>query len=293
MTGPSNARQQRGGRRFYVWGRGERYWSVTTILSALPKDALKWWAARTVADFAVERTKTWFTMKPDEAKDWLRTEPLRFTRGKANLGSALHEIIEARTLGRPTYSSILDDEDPVVRAEARSSIGHFLEWLDAMKPRFVATEASVYNRSQRYAGTLDAILELDLDVVELFGLPWDPPADGRPFVRLLVDWKTGRGVYSETALQLAAYANAEFLGLPNGQEAPLPEIDGTAVLHVRPEGCGFVPVDALDPEVFRSFLFVREVFRWLETKAKEVLGTPITFKATAPEPSPTEGAPSS
>lgn len=281
---PRGSTTSRSGSRFYTWGRGERYWSVTTILTALPKDALKWWAARVVAEFAFDRSKTWFTMTRDEAVAWLKSEPLRFTNERANIGSAIHEAAEAWVLRRPMKGDFGDEE--------RAAIGHFVGWVELLGVKFLATEFQVYNRSQKYAGTADAIVEIPYDALVTLAhgnpalVPW-VPREGRSVVTLLIDYKSGgdveegKGVYPEVALQLAAYAKAEFVGLPNGAEQPLPELDGCAVLHVQAKGWRFVPVDALRPEVFTSFLYVREVFRWREELSKEVLGTAL-------EPPPAE-----
>ncbi len=271
---PAQRQNTGGGRRFYIWGRGERYWSVTTILKALPKDALKWWAAGRVAEFAYDRSKTWFTMNRAEAIDWLKREPLRFSEDRADVGKAIHAAAEAWVLKKPLRGDFLEEE--------QKAIGHFLDFVDRLKPRFILTEASVFHRRQKYAGTLDAI-------------PWDP--GDRDFVRLLVDYKTGgdieedKGVYPEVALQLAAYGRAEFIGAPNGAEVPLPEVDGAAVLHVQAGGWRLVPVDALRDDVFKAFLYVREVFRWLEVTSKDVLGTPLEPPARAiPAPAAAESA---
>lgn len=275
---PAQRHTNAGGRRFYVWGRGERYWSVTTILQALPKDALKFWAARTVAEFAYDRSKTWFTMDRAEAIDWLKREPLRFTGGRADLGTAIHAAAEAFVLKKPLRGDFGDEE--------RAAVGHFLDFVDVLRPSFVLTEASVFHRRQKYAGTLDAIAEIPYGLLlDLAGgnphlIPWEP-RDDRDFVRLLIDYKTGgdveggKGVYPEVALQLAAYGRAEFVGAPNGTELELPALDGAAVLHVQAGGWRLVPVDALREEVFRTFLYVREVFRWIEVISKDVLGTPL------------------
>lgn len=251
---------------------------MTTILKALPKDALKWWAARTVAEFAYDRSKTWFTMDRDEAIDWLKREPLRFTNDRADIGSAIHAAAEGYVLKQPLRGDFGEEE--------RKAIGYFLEFVDALRPRWLLSEASVFSRSQKYAGTLDAVVEIKYErLLELAGgnphvLPWDRPEDDRP-LRLLCDYKSGgdvaegKGVYPEVALQLVAYARAEFVGMPNGQEVPMIEVDGAFVLHVNASGWRIVPVDALRDDVWRSFLYVREVFRWREVTSKEVLGTPL------------------
>jgi hypothetical protein len=288
---PSNATTAQSGKRFYTWGNGERYWSVTTILGALPKDALKWWAAKVVAEFAYDRSKTWFTMDRDEAIEWLKREPLRFTNKRADVGSAIHRAAEAWVLQQPMKGDFEEEE--------RKAIGHFIGWVQTFGVRFLATEASVFHRSQKYAGTLDAIVEIPYDrlLARVHGnpalVPWTP-REGRNVVTLLVDYKSGgdvdegKGVYPEAALQLAAYANAEFIGLPNGGESPLPILDGAAVLQVQAKGWRFVPADALRPEVFTTFLYVREVFRWREVLSKEVLGAALT---PDPEEIPAVNAP--
>lgn len=305
---PRGATTSRGGSRFYTWGKGERYWSVTTILGALPKDALKWWAAKVVAEFAFDRQPTWMTMRREEAVEWLKREPLRFTGGRADFGTAIHQATEDVVLGRPMRRGEFSEEE-------RAAIGHFLAFVAALRPTYLLTEAQVYNRTQKYAGTLDAVADVPYGLLlELAHgnpdlIPWEP-RDDREHVTLLLDTKTGgdvaegRGVYPEVALQLGAYARAEFVGAPNGRELPLPVIDGAAVLHVNASGWRLVPVNALTDDVWRSFLYVREVFRWREVISKEVLGTalepdpppPVEAASTAtPNPAdesrPPEGAP--
>jgi hypothetical protein len=297
LFSPANATTSRSGSRFYTWGRGERYWSVTTILGALPKDALKFWAAKVVAEFAFDRKSTWLTMTRPEAVEWLKKEPLRFTNERANYGKAIHAATEAIVLQTPVRRDEFSDEEA-------KAIGHFFDFVETLRPRYLLTEASVYNRRHKYAGTLDAVVEVPYGLLlelahgnELM-VPWEP-RDDRDVVTLILDTKTGgdvaegKGVYPEVALQLAAYGRAEFVGAVNGQEHPLPLLDGAAVLHVNASGWRLVPVNigpdprlipegqSFDDSVFRSFLFVREVFRWREVVSKEVLGTPLQ-----PDPKP-------
>jgi hypothetical protein len=98
--------------------------------------------------------------------------------------------------------------------------------------------------------------------------------------RYLLDMKTGKGVYPEVALQLAAYRNAEFIGLADGSEAEMPDVDACAVLHL-PEAGGYELVDVrADADVFRTFLYVREVFRWQNEASKSVILGPLDALAT-------------
>lgn len=280
---PRNASRAYGGGRLYTWDKsGERFWSVTTIIGgAIPKNGLMYWAAGKVAEFAHDEASTWLGMTRARAIDWLKREPMRYTGDKADTGSAVHAALEAIVIGKalPRF------KDPVERAV----VGSFLDWTRKAKPTFELAEASVYNRRQRYAGTLDFIASFDFaDLAALalelgVALPedWQRAADlrgGR--IRLLGDYKTGgdveagKGIYPEVGLQLNAYAFAEFVGLANGVEAPIPEVDGALALHLGAAGWRMVPV-RVGEDIFKAFLYAREVFRWVEQTSKTVLGDPL------------------
>lgn len=261
--------------RFYTWGTGaktERYWSVTTILKALPKDALKWWAAKTTAEEAVDRSATWMTMDREEAVDWLKRAHTRTSSSAAAYGTAVHAAAESYALGKPVKAGEWTEEE-------RKAMGHLLDFLGIFRPTVIAAESPVFNRAQKYAGQLDLIAEVPIDRLDLIRHPWTP-REGRDTVTLLIDYKTGgdvdedKGVYSETALQLNAYGRAEFVGMPNGFEQPLPTIDGLAALQVQAAGWRLWPV-RMGEDIFKSFLYVREVFRWLEEGSKEAIGAPV------------------
>lgn len=264
MSSPKNATTGRGGKRTYSW-RSETYWSVTTILSAMPKPALLPWGIKAVAETAVTSRDVVAAMldrcetpaacvKGDfcapciETIRWLKGSPYAKRDAAADLGTYVHNAVEAYVLGKP-----FPKWPPLVKPRMDA----FLQYLADYKPDYELTEASVYNRSERYAGTLDAIVVIH----------------GR---RLLLDVKTGgEQVYPETALQLAAYRHAEFIGLPDGSEEPMRETDGAAVLHIPAEG-GYELVDVqTDDEVFRTFLYVREVFRFQEDLSKRVIRGPL------------------
>lgn len=278
MSAPRGSRQTSRG-RLYEWraagspldAQPESFWSVTTIIKAgLPSPALTAWGMKAVAEFAAANHRVLSGMlsgvrivkgadgmqvvsDPDAVQgaiDWLKGAPYRERDRKANLGSALHEWAEAYALGRPHATP------------ADAIAGHvesFQQFLDLWQPRYELTEATVYSRSESFAGTLDAIAEI--------------PGLGR----VLLDYKTSSsGIYPEAALQLAMYRHAEFVGMPDGTEAPMPEVDGCVVVWVHGDGtpADVIPVIA-DEQVFRSALFVREVMRWAEETSKGVIGQPL------------------
>jgi hypothetical protein len=93
-------------------------------------------------------------------------------------------------------------------------------------------------------------------------------------VPLIVDTKSGKNVYSEVALQLAAYARADFIGLPDGTEVAPPVVQAGAVLHLNPrlrKGYEFREV-VIDDEVFRYFRHAQQIDKWAQEKSKTVLG---------------------
>lgn len=252
MSCPKNATTARGGKRFYTW-RSEDYWSVTTIIGGgVPKPALLPWGIKMVAEAAVDSIGFLPEMVErdrDEAIRYLKGSPYAKRDAAADLGTDIHAAAEAYALGQPYPEwSIL--VKPYMRG--------YVQFLEDFTPTFTATEASVYNRTQKYAGTLDAIATLTLPLHEQPGT-------------FLLDTKSGKGIYPEIGLQLAAYRNAEFIGLPDGSEAPMPEVDGALGLHLTPQGYRLIEVRT-DADVFAAFLYAREVFRWQQDTAKTVLG---------------------
>jgi hypothetical protein len=257
VTSPRNATTAAGsGQRFYIW-RNERYWSVTTIIGGgIPKPALINWAKKFTAEYAVEHFDSFAQLvkdDPEGAIDWLKGAAYRDRDKKAELGSHLHEAMEAYVLGKP-----FPKWPPLVKPRMLA----FEQFLKDFQPEYEATEASVFNRTERYAGTLDALAVID----------------GKKY---LLDMKSGKAVYPEVGLQLAAYRYAEFIGLPDGSEEEMRPVDGCAALHLDANGdYELIEVHA-DESIFRYFLYVREVFRWQQEASKTVLVGPMRVQEAA------------
>lgn len=253
---PRNARST-GNKRYYDWS-GERFWSVTTILGGgVPKPALLPWGIKMVAEGAVEAVKNGSLVPmvgqdPDAAIQFLKGLPYAKRDRAANLGTEIHQAIEILAQGQPW---------PDWPLPIRPHMDRFREFVETHHPEWVASEATVYSRSQAYAGTLDAIVVIG----------------GR---RLILDVKTGKGIYPEVALQLAAYRHAEFIGLPDGNESPMPVVDGAVALHLTDTQWRLIEVDTSDV-VFRAFLYAREVFRWQEETSKRVIGDDVAREVAA------------
>jgi hypothetical protein len=55
----------------------------------------------------------------------------------------------------------------------------------------------------------------------------------------------------------------------------VPEVQGTAVLHLRKTGYTFRRL-RYDDQVYRTFLYAREIFRWAIDISKTALGDKLT-----------------
>ena len=244
MTSPRNATTTKSGRT-YTWA-DESYPSVTTLLGALSKPALVNWAAKMVAEYAVDNGPEILALAKadrDGAIRALKGSPWQKRDAAANLGTHVHDQIEARILGQTPATP---------PADVAERVAYFDAFCNDYQPVFEAAEATVYNRGLNYAGTLDSIAVIG----------------GR---RYIIDVKTTKsGVYPEHALQLAAYAHAEFIGAPDGTEVPLPAIDAGAVLWINPRGYEFVQV-RIDDMMFEYFLDIASAWEFQNVTGKSAI----------------------
>lgn len=221
--------------RSYTWDN-DVFASVTTILGVLNKPALTGWASKMAAEFAVKEHNVIADLisrnQSKAAIDMIKAAPWRNRDAAADVGTLVHQMIE----------NIHTGNEVTIPPEALQQVTHFLTWVDHFKPEILVSEGTIFNREYNYAGTLDLVAKID-------GLNW------------LIDVKSGKGVYPEYAMQVAAYARGEFIGHEDGTEQVMPIIDKGAILHLRPGGYAFVPVH-IGKEVFDSFLYCRELFRW-------------------------------
>ena len=252
MTVPKVQTISRGGSRFYVDPlTDEKVPGVTSILSQLPKPFLQAWAAKMVAEFAVDNFGAYSSMvmngQRQAAIDVLKGAPRRYTTERADIGTEAHDLFERITLGL-AIGQVHPDMAPYVE--------HFNQFLDDFSPTFLMSEETVWSDEHRYAGSFDAIAEIGGETVVL-------------------DYKTSKSVYEETALQLAAYRFADHVIRPDGAKVPLPEVDGGAVVHVTAEGYSVVPM-RIDYDVFQHFLALRYgPFEWNADTKKTVKGKPL------------------
>ncbi|GLW91817.1 hypothetical protein [Actinokineospora globicatena] len=236
-----------------------RFLSVTTILEhGVPKPALPHWAAREVAQCAVDNLPRLARVRGrsarEEAFTWLRNAAETKKKDAAALGGAVHNAIEAIVLGEPAQEPT-EEEAPFVDAFHRFVAEH--------RPVWEATELVVAHPEDGWAGTADwwAVL----------------PRIGR--VVVLGDNKTGKGVYDDAGLQMSAYRRATVGWLRDGTEVEPPRADQAVVLHLRPDkypdtGYRLYPMDTGD-DVYAAFRHAQGVAHYKKTVAKSVVGDPI------------------
>ena len=243
--------------RFYTWPPDplanvdvEKFISVTNALSSgIPKPAIARWVQYGTSTFAVENMELVAqTLKAPNGKkaaiDMIANAPYRESEKAMNLGSLIHDCCEAIVLGSPLPAAA---NDPA----SRPFVDAFKQFVNDFEPSFEATEATVYSRQYRYAGTFDFIATI--------------PGYGRvlgDYKTTKPNFKTGHGIYPETALQLSAYRHAEFVGMPDGTEVPVPDVDVCWGVNLRPEGYKVIPLQA-DEDVFRTFLYALEIAQFV------------------------------
>ena len=228
---------------YYFNGAGP--WpGVTSITRVLDAPALTNWKLGQVAQSAVEHAERLIedreAGKTDAAVKYLTT----LSTSAMDRGSRIHGNIE----------SILRREPLEVDPRDESAVAGARAWLNQQVKdhglRPIEVEAYLIDESLGYGGTLDLIAEID-------GETW------------LLDWKTGKSVagpdgkvYRDHRLQLAAYANAEFIAKPNDPERyRVPAIDRYGIVHVTDNGTRLyeTTVTVRDLVAFRACL---NLYQW-------------------------------
>lgn len=254
---------------------GAKLRSVTTILNqGFPKPQLVHWAANLTAAEAFNTLPTLVraSMSSDtrtEAYDWLRKGHIRKKDERGDIGSAVHDIVEAMVLGQPISEELLADE------ELAPYLDNFLRFVEEWQVTFEASEMVVANYTEGYAGRLDYILRSPV-IASLLSVPAD--------MCFMGDTKTGgeldeKGVYPEAGTQMSAYRRAEVCWMRDGSKVPMPMTHGTGiVLHLRPEGYRVMPLLCGD-DVFEVFLHVFKVAEFERVLSKSVVGEALQLPA--------------
>ena len=174
------------GRHYQVEGYDELFPSVTTVLGVISKPGLVPWARNVALDSVraalTERIGGTVSVTPKWIEEIItegRNSPDRVRDEAADFGTQAHILIDA----------IIQGEAPDIPQEMVPVVNNFLGWRQHAGLDIQLTETIVYSAKYRYAGAMDALAYRDGHLVAL-------------------DWKTGRRIYGEARLQIAAYAKA-------------------------------------------------------------------------------------
>lgn len=256
--------------------------SVTTITGVTHKPGLVQWAADQTAAYAVthvddllSRTEEagwgflrYFWKREPKSSDELRGAHHRVLNEAANIGTNVHEWIEADLKG--------EFEPAIDSLECEQMVEQWLAWKSEHDIEPVLVETTAVNREHGYAGTLDGLWRID-------GVP------------TLVDVKTSRNTWPEHFQQIAALGACYTImeEVPEGTEGAvefvdtwwvetvMPAFSEYAILHLRPQDfnskgepldafCELKPVNHVDLH-FDGFLGALQLKKY-ERKLKEMEG---------------------
>lgn len=272
MTEPVQAKTKKIGystTRVYSWPPTEPHeFTVTSVTSALkhglPKPFLVGWAVKKTAECAVADHDIIAAMlaKPNGKKaalGHLKGSRYRDMSDKADRGNIVHAAVDAYLADKPFSKEEIEEQliaaqtPQYMLASTLGMIQGAISFLDDAEPEVHWNEATVYSRQHGYAGTADIICTVGI-------------GGGR--YPAIIDFKTSPNIYDETALQLTAYARADFVGQNDGAEAPIipngDPIDYGIVIRPKANGT-YERVDfTLGDDVFEMFLGALQVTKGVE-----------------------------
>lgn len=261
---PPVKRVERGKYHYYTDANGTRIPGVTSILDGgLPKKQLITWAANATAEGAVNRWDELSDMPVASRLKALQGIRYEITNKAKNKGTLVHGY--AAKLVKGEGVSDIDDE-------LRPYVENYVRFLDEHNVVPILVETVVVNYTFGYAGTLDLVAEMispDTARRETWGL----------------DIKTSaKGIWAETALQLAAYRYAEVYVGDDGAEHPFPVIvEGMP----RPvERCGAINVTGSDAVLVPTmsgeselnvFRHAARIYRWDQDEKSGLVLNPLSM----------------
>lgn len=228
---------------------GEKIRSVTKILDGIPKHLEKW-AAETTANYAVDHWDELSEMLPTERLKAMYGARTRQLQAASTRGTKIHSLASKLVAG--TAVEMPPDLEPYVLA--------YVDFLNDFDVQPILVEAVVVSHEHGYCGTLDLAAGL-------------LTADGLDHETWLLDIKTGKGVYGESALQLAGYGFADAWVDDDGGEHTMPIIDRFGVVHLGPDGYELLPV-VVGERQHRQFLYAAEIVDFA-AEARDLIGEPI------------------
>jgi hypothetical protein len=236
---------------------GDKADSVTTVCGVLPKgDGLVWWAADIVARAVADQASTVDALRSlgrEPMVAALRSLPDQAKKTAGARGTLVHELSTGLVKGEPVELDLIADPD------IEACLYGLRRWFDLVGFEAHLIERPVGNRAHTYAGRFDVVGTMAADRSQ----------------RWLIDFKTSKGVYGDTALQTAAYARAEFyLGEDGTSELPMPYVDRIGVLHVQPDLTELYDLGDIDV-AFEEFLAAQTIYR-TGARRRDLVAAPLS-----------------
>lgn len=206
---------------WYKDGNGLRIPGVTTLIgNGIPKPALINWAANATAEYAVDKWDELTELAPSARMKTLQGARYEATDKAKKRGTEVHGYGERLVKGE-ALKGIPD--------ELRGHVEGYVAFLDQFDVEPVLVEATVVSYKYGYAGTLDLIADMSTGL------------DGA-VERWLVDLKTNeKGIFGETALQLAGYRYADAYLDADGKEHPMIPVQRTGAILIGADGSKLIP----------------------------------------------------
>ncbi len=215
-------------RNGYYYNDDKEYVSVTKVLGdVLAKPALYYWSGLTCARIALK--EPWLNEKE------VMAELQGVVRDSQERGKKIHNIIEQSVSFMGATQIVINESEE----ELNPYVKAFVSWFKTHKPTTVANEVELYSNQHMYAGRCDYICKINNE-------NW------------LIDFKTGKAIYKETGLQLAAYQHAL-------KENEIISIDKMGVVLLMSDG-GFQFKETTD--TIEDFVKVMEVWKWQQRKER-------------------------
>ena len=228
---------------------GEKVPGVTRILDLLPKDNLIKWAAESTAKYALNNWGTLSDLPPADRLDRMFGARFEKSQPAAKRGTEVHALAEPAIRGEPINMDAVPEE-------LRGYVESYLDFCDVIGPVPLenGTELVVANRTHRYCGTADLVADLPDLIYDGEGIAAD---------RWLLELKTGKGVWPESALQACAYEHSEVFVDPKDpddeRKTEWLKIGRCGVVHIGPDSWELHPLDT-GPEVWEFFLHLRWLY---------------------------------
>lgn len=235
MTADTFRRKYGSGHSYTLDGE-PRIKGVTTMMKGLGGPPESYFTKYT-AGHAVDNWDRLAGLPPSERLEEIAGATKARFSAAAVRGTAVHKLAEALTKG----------EEVAVPDHLRGHVEACIQFLDDYQVQLIVTEAALFSRRHKYAGSAD-----------LFGTAVKPLAEDR--TRILADWKTNAsGPWGSVAFQLAGYRYADFMlsgdGGKDSEELAVPEVDECWCIWLRADGYDVYLMDAT-PEVHRQLLYI-------------------------------------